>query len=259
LLVLDNCEHLVAACAALAERLLRACPHLRILATSREALRIAGETSWRVPPLSFPHSPLPSSPAADFPPDLCQYEAIRLFVERARLHAPPFCLTDRNAPAVAQVCRQLDGMPLAIELAAARVAVLPVEQVAQRMEDRFRLLTGGSRTALPRHQTLRALIDWSRELRVGFVWAEDGRLVRVVAPEGRIVPTDQEERALRRQVEAQREKEARRAEREARREEQEARRADDKAQRRTAAEARNRELEAELARLCREMEQRRDP
>jgi predicted ATPase/class 3 adenylate cyclase len=159
LLVLDNCEHLLAACAGLADRLLQSCPHLRILATSRERLGITGETPYRVPPLSLPDLRQPPTLAS-----LTQYEAVRLFIERALTALSTFTVTNANAPFVAQVCHRLDGIPLAIELAAARVRVLPVEQIATRLDDRFRLLTGGSRTALPRQQTLRALIDWSYDL-----------------------------------------------------------------------------------------------
>ncbi|MGQ0550991.1 MAG: ATP-binding protein [Armatimonadota bacterium] len=159
LLVLDNCEHLVEACAYLAEALLRGCPHLRILATSREALSMAGETAWRVPSLSLPD--LRRLPSVEY---LTRYEAVCLFIERALISRPEFALTSQGAPSVAQVCHRLDGIPLAIELAAARVKVLSVEQIAARLDDRFRLLTGGSRTALPRHQTLRAAIDWSYDL-----------------------------------------------------------------------------------------------
>jgi non-specific serine/threonine protein kinase len=159
LLVLDNCEHLVADCAALAETLLLACPSLRILATSREALGIDGETVWRVPSLALPAvAPAPSTA------DLAGYDAIRLFVERAQAAAPGFALTEQTAAAVTDVCRRLDGVPLALELAAARLKVLTVDQVADRLDDRFRLLVGGSRTALPRHQTLRATLDWSHSL-----------------------------------------------------------------------------------------------
>src|SRR5579884_1453224 len=164
LLLLDNCEHLSAACAQLAETLLQACPNLRILASSREALGIAGELAYRVPSLSLPELPrLPSAEAA-LVPALARCEATRLFVERAALSYPGFALTEQNAPAVAQVCVRLDGIPLAIELAAARIKVLSADQIAARLDDRFRLLTGGSRTALPRQQTLRALIDWSYDL-----------------------------------------------------------------------------------------------
>ena len=159
LLLLDNCEHLVPACAALADALLRGCPTLRILATSRERLGVAGELTFLVPPLSLPESdrlpPLES---------LMQYEAVRLFAERAAFNLPGFAITDSNASAVVQVCHRLDGMPLAIELAAARVRVLTVEQIAARLDDRFQLLTGGSRTVLPRHRTLQAAMDWSYDL-----------------------------------------------------------------------------------------------
>ena len=159
LLVLDNCEHLMEGSSALAEALLRACPNLRILATSREALGIAGERAWLVPSLSLPDS-------QNLPPfqELACYEALQLFVERAAAVASAFELTERNAPTVAGLCQRLEGIPLAIELAAARVKVLSVEQIASRLEDSFSLLTGGSRTALPRHRTLRATIDWSHEL-----------------------------------------------------------------------------------------------
>jgi predicted ATPase len=159
LLVLDNCEHLLAASTQLGETLLRACPNLRILATSREGLGLLGEQTYRVPSLSLPD---PRS----LPPleQLQAVEAVRLFVDRALLCRPTFALTPANAASVAEVCHRLDGIPLAIELAAARAKVLPVEQVAARLDDRFRLLTGGSRTALPRQQTLRALIDWSYDL-----------------------------------------------------------------------------------------------
>jgi predicted ATPase/class 3 adenylate cyclase len=159
LLLLDNCEHLVAACAALAHTLLTACPGLQVLATSREALGIAGETVWLVPSLS-----LPGAEPALAAESVTQFEAVRLFIERAVLSQPGFHVTNANAPAVAQICHRLDGIPLAIELAAARVRVLPPEQIATRLDDRFRLLTGGSRAALPRQQTLRAAMDWSYEL-----------------------------------------------------------------------------------------------
>jgi predicted ATPase len=159
LLVLDNCEHLVAACAHLAETVLRACPHARILATGRETLGVAGETVWRVPSLEAP-----DPGRAEAPDVLVRYPAVRLFVERARAVRSEFRLTDDNAPAVARVCQRLDGIPLAIELAAARVAVLTVDQIVDRLHDRFHLLTGGSRTALGRQQTLRAAVDWSHQL-----------------------------------------------------------------------------------------------
>jgi predicted ATPase/class 3 adenylate cyclase len=159
LVILDNCEHLVAACAHLTDALLRACPNLIILATSREALGVTGETTWRVPSLSAPDPQrLPSLER------FVRYEAVRLFIDRAVASEPQFAVTMSNAPAVAQVCYRLDGIPLAIELAAARVKVLAVEQIATRLDDRFRLLTRGSRTAMPRHQTLRAAMDWSHDL-----------------------------------------------------------------------------------------------
>ena len=159
LLVLDNCEHLVEACAQLADALLRSCPDLKILASSREALGIGGETIWRVPSLSLPDPT--HSTGANLVSTLSQYEAVRLFIDRAQAALPGFKVTNHNAPAVAQICHRLDGIPLAIELAVARVSALSVEQIAARLDDRFRLLTGGSRTALPRQQTLRATIDWS--------------------------------------------------------------------------------------------------
>jgi predicted ATPase len=160
LLVLDNCEHLLGACATLAEALLRSCPGVRLLTTSREGLNIPGEMPYRLRSLSAPDPQhLPPSPER-----LIEYEAVRLFVDRATTVASTFTVTPQNAAAVAQVCHRLDGIPLAIELAAARVRVLPVEKIYERLDDRFRLLTGGSRTALPRQQTLRALIDWSYDL-----------------------------------------------------------------------------------------------
>jgi predicted ATPase/class 3 adenylate cyclase len=159
LLVLDNCEHLVEACAHVVDALLRACPALTILATSREVLGVAGETVYRVPSLALPAAqPSPSLEA------LARSEAVQFFTERAMAARPEFTVTDRTAPAVARLCSRLDGIPLALELAAARVRVLSVEQLAARLDDRFRLLTGGSRTAVPRLQTLRAMMDWSYEL-----------------------------------------------------------------------------------------------
>jgi non-specific serine/threonine protein kinase len=159
LLVLDNCEHLVAACAALAEALLRACLGLHILATSREGLEVAGEHLYRVPSLPVPK--LDQLPALE---DLSAYAAVALFLARAQERWLDFKLAAQNARAVAQICARLDGMPLAIELAAARVGSLPVEAIATRLDDRFRLLTGGPRTAVPRQQTLRATLDWSYDL-----------------------------------------------------------------------------------------------
>jgi predicted ATPase/DNA-binding XRE family transcriptional regulator len=160
LLILDNCEHLIEACAQLVEALLRACPFLHILATSREALNVDGEQMYLVPTLTTP------DPARMNFETLERYEAVQLFVERAQTAWSGFELTHDNALPVAQVCRQLDGIPLALELAAARVKVLRVEQIAERLaeRDQFRLLITGSRTALPRHQTLHALIDWSHDL-----------------------------------------------------------------------------------------------
>jgi len=166
LLILDNCEHQVEACALLVEALLGACPGLTMLATSREALGIAGEMLYALPPLACPDPhQLSSGRAIGSTIDrLSQYDAVRLFVERARAVAPTFHLTAENSIAVAQVCQQLDGIPLAIELAAARVRLLSLDQIADRLADRFNLLTNGRRTALPRHQTLRGLIDWSHDL-----------------------------------------------------------------------------------------------
>jgi predicted ATPase/DNA-binding SARP family transcriptional activator len=158
LLVLDNCEHLVDACAELVDTILRGCPELRILATSREALGVKGERAWLVPPLS-----LPAEDTAD-PAAAGSFEAVRLFADRARDAMPEFALTPQNTPAVVAICRRLDGIPLAIELAAARVRVLPPEQLSQRLVDAFRVLTGGGRTAVPRHRTLRATMDWSHDL-----------------------------------------------------------------------------------------------
>ncbi len=164
LLTLDNCEHLIEACAELAESLLRACPRLTILAASREPLGVAGEAVYRVPSLTFP-DPQQTQRQGQLPAEqLIEYEAVQLFLERAGGSRHALALTPGNAKAVAQICQRLDGIPLAIELAAARTSLLPVEQIAARLDDRFALLTSGSRTALPRHKTLRALIDWSYNL-----------------------------------------------------------------------------------------------
>ena len=162
LIVLDNCEHVIAACATLAADLLRNCPGIHILATSREPLGLSGEQTYRIPSLSVP--PAASKNHTLTADVLSQYDSVRLFIERAQAVQPTFSVTDQNAPAVAQVCAHLDGIPLAIELAAARVRSMPVEQVNARLDQRFRLLTGGSRANLPRQQTLRALIDWSYDL-----------------------------------------------------------------------------------------------
>jgi predicted ATPase/class 3 adenylate cyclase len=159
LLILDNCEHLIEACARLADRILHSALDTRILASSREGLGISGEVTYRVPSLGLPDiSNLPTVES------LSQYEAVKLFIDRATAAVPTFSVTNTNAPALAQVCQHLDGIPLAIELAAAKIRVLSIEQIAKRLDDRFRLLTGGSRTALERHQTLRAAIDWSYNL-----------------------------------------------------------------------------------------------
>jgi predicted ATPase/DNA-binding CsgD family transcriptional regulator len=159
LLILDNCEHLLEGCAVLADSLLRTCPDLEIVSTSREALRISGETTWLVLGLSLPDQ-------EDAPPvgELAGYEAIRLFVERAKAVDAGFALTERNASAVARLCQKLDGIPLAIELAAARVRMLSVEQISEQLENSLGLLTTGSRVAALRHQTLRATLEWSYEL-----------------------------------------------------------------------------------------------
>jgi predicted ATPase len=151
--VLDNCEHLVGSCAALVEQLLRTCSGVRVLATSREVLGVPGEVTWRVPSLSLPED----TRGGDS-------EATQLFVERARSALPDFALTVPIASAVTEICQRLDGIPLAIELAAARVRTLTPAQIAARLDDRFGLLTAGPRTALPRQQTLRATVDWSYAL-----------------------------------------------------------------------------------------------
>jgi predicted ATPase/class 3 adenylate cyclase len=159
IIILDNCEHLIEACAQFADTLLHACPQIRILASSREALGIAGETTYLVPSLALPH-------IQNLPPveSLSQYEAIKLFIDRATSAIPRFTLTDENASSIAQICQRLDGIPLAIELAAGKIRALSPGQIAQRLDDRFRLLTSGSRTAFPRHQTLQAAIEWSYNL-----------------------------------------------------------------------------------------------
>jgi predicted ATPase len=159
LLLLDNCEHLIDACARLADDLLRACSEVRIVASSREPLGLTGEVVYRVPPLSVPdprHVPTIEQSG--------EYEAIRLFVDRATAVQPEFALTAETVGPVVQITQRLDGIPLAIELAAARVRTLSVRQITEHLNERFRLLTGGSRAALPRHQTLRGLIDWSHGL-----------------------------------------------------------------------------------------------
>jgi predicted ATPase/DNA-binding CsgD family transcriptional regulator len=162
LILLDNCEHLVQACAELTEALLGACPRIGVLATSRQALRIAGETVYRVPSLQ-----LPALTDAISATRVSNTEAVQLFVDRAQAVRPGFVLNNLNAVAVVQVCRRLDGIPLALELAAARLSALSVHQIAARLDDRFRLLTEGNRTALPRQQTLRSMLDWSHDLLSG--------------------------------------------------------------------------------------------
>jgi predicted ATPase/DNA-binding XRE family transcriptional regulator len=159
LLVLDNCEHQIPACVTLADALLGSCSMLRILATSREPLRMHGETVWRVPPLTMP------DPRADLAADaLDAYGATRLFVERARAASPNLTLSDRDIHAIVVICQRVNGVPLAIELAAARTSMFSTEQIASRLDDAIRLLTNGSRNAPIRHQTLRAAIDWSYAL-----------------------------------------------------------------------------------------------
>jgi non-specific serine/threonine protein kinase len=161
LLIFDNCEHLLDAAAALAKSLLRAGDELKILATSREPLNIDGETVIRVPPLTVPEiAPAPASGNRD----IAAGDAVTLFAERARSHVPDFEVTPDNINAVLQICQRLDGLPLPIELAAARLRTLSVTQILEHLTDRYRLLTAGRRTAPSRQQTLRASVDWSRDL-----------------------------------------------------------------------------------------------
>ena len=159
LIVLDNCEHLAGAAAGLVEGMLAACPALVVLATSREALGVEGERSWPVPPLS-----LPAASAAPTASLLARCDAVQLFEQRAQLVRPTFQVTDANAGAVLSICRRLDGLPLAIELAAARMRMLSSAQLAERLGDIFTVLVGGARSAPPRHQALRATLDWSHDL-----------------------------------------------------------------------------------------------
>ena len=159
LVVLDNCEHLLQACAELVKALLQSGPHVKLMASSREPLRVVGEATYVVPTLAFPGLARMITPAA-----LAEYESVQLFIDRAVAAQSTFRVTEQNAMALAGVCRQLDGIPLAIELAAARTRALSVENIAARLDDRFRLLRGDDKTALPRQQTLRALIDWSYDL-----------------------------------------------------------------------------------------------
>ena len=172
LLILDNCEHVIDVVAGHVDTLVRKCPHLKVLCTSREPLGVAGEQIFRVPPLSLPTDGEIEPQAANAGVLAGSWEALRLFRDRAVLARPDWEIHAANVAAVIRICRQLDGIPLAIELAAARVRMLSVEQIAARLEDRFRLLTGGSRTALPRQQTLKSLIDWSYQL----LSAEEQRL-----------------------------------------------------------------------------------
>lgn len=156
LIVLDNCEHMASHVGALVDTLLRACPYLTVLATSRQALGVEGETVWSVPPMSTPASGSMTSPE-----ELMEYESVRLFVERARKRRADFALTPQNAQAIANLCYQLDGIPLAIELAAARANVLTVEQIVERLDERFRLLVSPNQGTPARHKTLEGMMDWS--------------------------------------------------------------------------------------------------
>ncbi|HRI44962.1 MAG TPA: BTAD domain-containing putative transcriptional regulator [Fimbriimonadaceae bacterium] len=164
LVVFDNCEHLIDACADLADRLLKSCADLRILATSREPLGLVGEVAWRVPSLSVPEPKRVRQLVDQFTAGLLQYDAVRLFMARAQAALPGFELTMDNATAIIDICRRLDGIALALELAAARLKALSVQEIAERLNDRFKLLTGGSRGAPTRQTTLRAALDWSYDL-----------------------------------------------------------------------------------------------
>jgi len=196
LLILDNCEHLLHACAELAAQLLRSGPYLKILASSRQPLHVAAETTYHVPSLSVPEPQRTVTMQA-----LAQYEAVRLFVDRARAVQPSFQITDTNSRSVVDICHRLDGIALALELAAARVRALSVDEIAARLNDRFRLLISGDRTALPRQQTLRASIDWSYDLLTNderallrrlAVFAGDWTLeaAEAVAPGGEVLVAD---------------------------------------------------------------------
>lgn len=164
LLVLDNCEHILEGCAHLVESLVSSCPNIRILATTRQPLGLTGERIWRVPSLSMPDAQALSVQQKDRAAFLLEFEAPQLFLERALAIAPTFQIYAENAATIASVCRRVDGLPLALELAAARLRSLSIEELDARLEDQLGLLTGGSRTALPRHRTLRALLDWSYDL-----------------------------------------------------------------------------------------------
>jgi predicted ATPase len=159
LILLDNCEHVIDAAAAVADTLLGRSERVRVLATSRRTLAIAGEHLFAVPPPAVPDEPGLASARA-----LSQYDAVMLLVDRAAALQPGFSITDRNRLAAARLCARLDGLPLAIELAATRLRSLSLSQLVDRLESRFALLTGGNRTAQPRQQTLRAVIDWSYSL-----------------------------------------------------------------------------------------------
>ncbi|HKR49690.1 MAG TPA: NB-ARC domain-containing protein [Pseudonocardiaceae bacterium] len=172
LLVLDNCEHVVEMCAALVDALLRGCASLTVLATSRAPLGVPGEINWRVPSMA-----VPAEPVGQLIESLRQFDAVSLFLDRAQQVRPNFAITADTAPAVAQICDDLDGIPLAIELAAARVRMMTPEQICRALSDRFRLLTGGARTLMPRQQTLQASLDWSHDL----LSAEERTLLRRLA------------------------------------------------------------------------------
>ena len=163
LLLIDNCEHLIEACARLTHQLLVQCPQVKVLATSREAMSVPGEVTFAVQPLAVP-DPTSFGTNATSLQTASENESVRLFIDRARSVRPDFAITTSNAPAIAEICFRLDGIPLAIELAAARAKALGPQEILSRLDDRFRLLTGGSRTVLPRQQTLRATIDWSYDL-----------------------------------------------------------------------------------------------
>jgi predicted ATPase len=196
LLVLDNCEHLVKVCAELADTLLHGCPGVRRLATSREALHILGERAWRVPALAIP------DPRSIVRPDeLARFSSAQLFVERAQAVQSNFGMTPRSAPVLAAICARLEGLPLAIELAAAWVRALGVEQILERLDDAFELLVGGSRTAPSRQQTMRATLDWSYELLTPpeqivfrrlavFVGGWSLEAAEIVCSRGRVAPQD---------------------------------------------------------------------
>ena len=170
LIVVDNCEHLIGGCAKTAEAIVRRCPRVHLLATSREPLGIGGEVIYRVPSLSLPAAADPGPPAPG------SSDAVALFVERARTHGVALAVDGQAGPVVLSVCRRLDGMPLAIELAAARLRSMSLAELHDRLDQRFRLLTGGSRTALGRQQTLRAAVGWSYDLLTGAERVLLGRL-----------------------------------------------------------------------------------